>query len=184
MSLRLWRRLVCFYMHGRLAVSGDVSCLIRGCPTSGFAAHFEQRRSLACERFSPRSRFSGDSACTRPWKPEYAQADAAVQDWFKNTELTPEAQKRLIFKTCWGPFRRRAHPLSRQQDRRRRRVAMARRRERLANHSGRHHPMGQARARRPSDAVRDRPLARLFLSAGGRDLATVNHEGQSPWTTC
>lgn len=34
------------------------------------------------------------------WKPEYAQADQAVQDWYKNAELTPEAQKRFGFKGC------------------------------------------------------------------------------------
>jgi len=34
------------------------------------------------------------------WKPEYAQADAAVRDWYKNAELTPEAQKRFDFAGC------------------------------------------------------------------------------------
>lgn len=34
------------------------------------------------------------------WKAEYAQADAAVQDWYRNAELTPEAQKRFAFKGC------------------------------------------------------------------------------------
>lgn len=34
------------------------------------------------------------------WRPEYAQADAAVRDWYKNAELTPEAQQRFPFKGC------------------------------------------------------------------------------------
>ena len=34
------------------------------------------------------------------WKPEYADADPAVQDWYRNAELTPQAQKRFAFKGC------------------------------------------------------------------------------------
>ena len=34
------------------------------------------------------------------WKPEYADADPAVRDWYRSAELTPEAQKRFVFKTC------------------------------------------------------------------------------------
>lgn len=34
------------------------------------------------------------------WKPEYADADPAVQDWYRNAELTPAAQGRLHFKSC------------------------------------------------------------------------------------
>lgn len=34
------------------------------------------------------------------WKPEYAQASPEVQAWYRNAELTPEAQKRFPFKKC------------------------------------------------------------------------------------
>lgn len=34
------------------------------------------------------------------WRPEYAQASPAVQDWYRNAELTPEAQGRFPFKKC------------------------------------------------------------------------------------
>lgn len=34
------------------------------------------------------------------WKPEYADASPQVQDWYRNAELTLEAQKRLHFKSC------------------------------------------------------------------------------------
>ena len=34
------------------------------------------------------------------WKPQYAQASPAVQDWYRNAELTEAAQKRFGFKSC------------------------------------------------------------------------------------
>lgn len=34
------------------------------------------------------------------WKPEYADADPAVRDWYRNAELTPAAAARLHFKSC------------------------------------------------------------------------------------
>lgn len=34
------------------------------------------------------------------WKPEYAEYPQAVQDWYRNAELTPEAQERFPFKKC------------------------------------------------------------------------------------
>jgi hypothetical protein len=34
------------------------------------------------------------------WKPQYANADPAAQDWYKNAELTEAAEKRLGFKSC------------------------------------------------------------------------------------
>ena len=34
------------------------------------------------------------------WKPQYADAPQAVQDWYKNAELTPEAKKRFNFTSC------------------------------------------------------------------------------------
>ena len=34
------------------------------------------------------------------WKPEYASQPQAVQDWYKNAELTPKAQMRFAFKSC------------------------------------------------------------------------------------
>lgn len=34
------------------------------------------------------------------WKPEYASAPQEVQDWYRNAELTPEAQKRFFFVKC------------------------------------------------------------------------------------
>jgi hypothetical protein len=34
------------------------------------------------------------------WKPEYANAPQAVQDWYKAAQLTPKAQMRFPFKTC------------------------------------------------------------------------------------
>jgi hypothetical protein len=40
--------------------------------------------------------------CQSParWKPEYAQADPAVRDWYATRTLTPEAQKRFPFTSC------------------------------------------------------------------------------------
>jgi hypothetical protein len=38
--------------------------------------------------------------CYATWKPEYADASPEVQDWYKNAELTPEAQQRFMFKSC------------------------------------------------------------------------------------
>lgn len=40
------------------------------------------------------------SAAPATWKPEYAQASPLVQDWYRNAELTAEAQKRFPFKKC------------------------------------------------------------------------------------
>ena len=34
------------------------------------------------------------------WKPEYASAPQAVQDWYRNAELTPRARFRFAFKKC------------------------------------------------------------------------------------
>jgi hypothetical protein len=34
------------------------------------------------------------------WKPEYASAPQEVQDWYRNAELTPQAQQRFPFKSC------------------------------------------------------------------------------------
>ena len=34
------------------------------------------------------------------WKPEYASQPQEVQDWYRNQELTPAAQKRFPFKNC------------------------------------------------------------------------------------
>ena len=34
------------------------------------------------------------------WKPEYANAPQAIQDWYRSAELTPEAQKRFGYKSC------------------------------------------------------------------------------------
>lgn len=34
------------------------------------------------------------------WKPEYAKSPNAVQDWFKEAQVTKEAQLRLGFKNC------------------------------------------------------------------------------------
>lgn len=34
------------------------------------------------------------------WKPEYAALPQSVRDWYRNAELTPEAQKRFNFKSC------------------------------------------------------------------------------------
>lgn len=34
------------------------------------------------------------------WRPEYAAAPQAVQDWYKNAELTKEAQSRFHFTKC------------------------------------------------------------------------------------
>ena len=34
------------------------------------------------------------------WKPQYADASPDVQAWYKNAELTEEAQKRFTFKSC------------------------------------------------------------------------------------
>ena len=34
------------------------------------------------------------------WKPEYANAPQAVQDWYRNAELTPRSQYRFAFKKC------------------------------------------------------------------------------------
>lgn len=34
------------------------------------------------------------------WKPQYADADPAVQDWYRNAELTPAAQEKFHFKSC------------------------------------------------------------------------------------
>lgn len=34
------------------------------------------------------------------WKPEYANASPEVQAWYRNAELTPEAQKRFPFQKC------------------------------------------------------------------------------------
>jgi hypothetical protein len=42
-------------------------------------------------------------ACTgafATWKPEYAQADPAVQNWYRAAMVTPTAQKRLHFAGC------------------------------------------------------------------------------------
>jgi hypothetical protein len=43
-------------------------------------------------------------ACAAPakatWKPQYAQAPQAVQDWYQHAELTPAAAKRLGFVGC------------------------------------------------------------------------------------
>jgi hypothetical protein len=63
--------------------------------------------------FTPRCRaaaiallvFGGGSACficraDATWKPEYANAPQAVQDWYRNAQLTDPAQKRLGFKSC------------------------------------------------------------------------------------
>lgn len=34
------------------------------------------------------------------WKPEYAQADPAVQEWYRNAELTEAAKQRFPFRKC------------------------------------------------------------------------------------
>lgn len=34
------------------------------------------------------------------WKPEYASQPQAVQDWYKNAELTPAARERFSFQKC------------------------------------------------------------------------------------
>ncbi|MBI4275246.1 MAG: hypothetical protein HY659_11165 [Rhizobiales bacterium] len=34
------------------------------------------------------------------WKPEYANAPQAVQDWYRNAQLTLQAQRRFPFKNC------------------------------------------------------------------------------------
>jgi hypothetical protein len=34
------------------------------------------------------------------WKPEYASAPQAVQDWYKNAELTAQARRRFAFEKC------------------------------------------------------------------------------------
>ena len=34
------------------------------------------------------------------WKPEYANAPQAVQDWYRNAELTPQARFRFAFTKC------------------------------------------------------------------------------------
>ena len=34
------------------------------------------------------------------WKPEYASAPQEVQDWYRNAQLTPQAQMRFAFKSC------------------------------------------------------------------------------------
>ena len=34
------------------------------------------------------------------WKPEYANNSPEVQAWYRNAQLTPEAQKRFPFKSC------------------------------------------------------------------------------------
>lgn len=34
------------------------------------------------------------------WKPEYASAAPAVQDWYRNAELTPAARQRFPFTKC------------------------------------------------------------------------------------
>lgn len=34
------------------------------------------------------------------WKPEYASAPQAVQDWYKNAQLTPQARARLNWVFC------------------------------------------------------------------------------------
>jgi hypothetical protein len=34
------------------------------------------------------------------WKPQYANQPQVVQDWYRNAELTLEAQKRFPFKRC------------------------------------------------------------------------------------
>jgi hypothetical protein len=40
------------------------------------------------------------AAAQAEWKPEYAQADPAVRDWYLSAELTEAAQKRFPFKSC------------------------------------------------------------------------------------
>lgn len=34
------------------------------------------------------------------WKPEYAQVDPIIRDWYESAQLTPEASTRLGFKSC------------------------------------------------------------------------------------
>lgn len=34
------------------------------------------------------------------WKPQYANADPALQEWYGNAKVTPEAYKRLGFEGC------------------------------------------------------------------------------------
>ncbi len=34
------------------------------------------------------------------WKPEYANAPQAVQDWYRNAELTSRARRRFAFEKC------------------------------------------------------------------------------------
>jgi len=34
------------------------------------------------------------------WKPEYASNSPEVQTWYRNAQLTPQAQKRFAFKGC------------------------------------------------------------------------------------
>lgn len=41
-----------------------------------------------------------NKAARATWKPEYANASPEVRDWYRNAELTPEAQKRFMFKKC------------------------------------------------------------------------------------
>ncbi len=40
------------------------------------------------------------TAADARWKPEYANAPQAVQDWYKNAELTSQARLRFPFKNC------------------------------------------------------------------------------------
>lgn len=40
------------------------------------------------------------SAARAEWKAEYANAPQAVQDWYRNAQLTNSAQKRFGFKSC------------------------------------------------------------------------------------
>jgi len=44
--------------------------------------------------------FCGATGAYARWKPEYANAPQAVQDWYKTRQLTKAAEERFAFKSC------------------------------------------------------------------------------------